>query len=153
MRIHQTTYLALFCVSRLVWADAAGDIRVEDPYARASPPGAHSAVFMKLDNRAAQPHALIKVESPAARAVELHIHTMTNGLMEMRPVPRLEVPAGQPLMLEPGGSHIMLIDLTNSLSPGQNIPLTLGYEDGSQRSLVVPVRDIREPGASGSHQH
>ncbi|MEI6415718.1 MAG: copper chaperone PCu(A)C [Pseudomonadota bacterium] len=150
MQIRKIFWLTL-CFGHPVLAGGGVGIAVSDAYARAAPPGAHSAIFMTLDNRTAKPHALVKAESPAAQAVELHVHVLEDGMMEMRPVPRLELPANQRLTLEPGGAHVMLIGLTGSLSPGQQIPLTLEFEDGSRQALVVPVKAIATPDAADHH--
>lgn len=126
-------------------------IVVENAYVRAVPPGQqNSAAFMTLSNQSERDVALLAGESPAAEVVELHTHSMDGGMMRMRRVDQIQVPAGQTVELKPGGLHVMLIGLTAPLSPGDTIDLSLGFDDGSQQALSVPVKRIN-PQSSGMH--
>ncbi len=136
-----TLAATLTCTQAL--ADAAGDVQVTTPYARQVPPGAvASAAFMELNNRGHEDHALVAAASPAAEVVELHEHVMKDGMMQMRPVPRIGIPAGATTRLQPGGYHVMLIHLRQDLASGQTVPLTLTFEDGSKKAVEAPVRRI-----------
>lgn len=133
---------------------AAESVRVEDAYVRAVPPGQrNSAAFMRLDNASDRAQALVAARSTAAQAVELHGHSMRNGMMSMRPVEQVEVPAGQAVALEPGGLHVMLIGLEGELVLGQGVPLTLVFGDGSEREISAPVRKIQSQAMSHQHHH
>ncbi len=122
----------------------AEQVEVKDPYVRAVPPGQpNSASFMALHNGDSQAHALVAAESPAAKVVELHTHTQVDGMMQMRPVERIELPAGATTGLKPGGLHVMLIGLQQKLEPDQMVPLTLVFEDGSKLELSAPVRKLQ----------
>ena len=123
-------------------ADPAS-VSVADPYARAVPPGQpNSAAFMTLTNASGQPRALVSAASPAAKTVELHTHVNEGGMMRMRKVERIEIPAGQTVSLAPGGLHVMLIGLNEELKPGANVDLTLSFDDGSEAKVQAPVRTI-----------
>lgn len=118
-------------------------ISVTDPYARAVPPGQpNSAIFMGLDNGTAQAHALVDAESSVAAVVELHSHTMEDGMMKMRRIERIDIPAAQTVSLEPGGLHLMLIGLKKQLVPDEQVDLTLIFEDGSRTQVIAPVRKV-----------
>ena len=118
-------------------------IQVLDPYARAVPPGQpNSAVFLTLTNPSAQPRALVAGASPVAEVVELHTHVHEDGMMRMRRVERIEVPPGGSVNLEPGGLHLMLIGLKGNLEPGDQVDLTLSFDDGSETRVLAPVRPI-----------
>lgn len=122
---------------------ASEEVGVTAPYVRAVPPGQpNSASFMELTNGSSQAHALVAAESPACRVAELHSHVMQDGMMSMRRVERIDLPAGETVALEPGGLHLMMIDLQQSLEPGQEIPVTLVFEDGSRKPIHAPVRKI-----------
>ena len=124
-------------------AGAADEIKVGDAYVRAIPPGQpNSAAFMVLDNGGAKGHALVGAASPVAEAVELHTHIMDEGMMKMRRVERVELPAGESVRLQPGGLHVMLIGLKQPLKPDDQVHLTLTFEDNSARHLQVPVREV-----------
>ena len=99
---------------------------------------------------------LTGVRSPAAETAEVHQMKMENGMMRMRAVPSLQLPAGIQVKLEPGGYHIMLFDLRRSLVAGQHIKLELTFEDESRHRHRVPVEALvreRDATAAGGHDH
>jgi hypothetical protein len=147
--------VAAACLSgtHLFAADGAA-IQVTDPYVRAVPPGQpNSAAFMTLSNTGDEPRALVAAESDAAATVELHTHGMVDGMMRMRRVDRIELPAGEQVALQPGGLHVMLIGLTQQLEPGMDVALTLVLNDGSRLQLTAPVRRIDVGGMGGHGGH
>ena len=125
---------------------AAAAVVVGDPHVREVLPGqSNSASFMTLENVSDQDHSLRGAESPSAQAVELHTHTMQDGMMRMRPVGQVPLPARETVRFEPGGLHLMWIGLAQPLRAGQEVPLTLVFEDGSRLELRVPVREMEIP--------
>ncbi|MES9935806.1 MAG: copper chaperone PCu(A)C [Sedimenticola sp.] len=123
---------------------AADGVAVSDAYARAVPPGQpNSASFMTIVNNSGADHALVNAESPVSKVVELHTHTMDEGMMKMRRVDKIDLPAGQTVTLKPGGLHVMFIGLKEDLKPGQNVDLTLIFEDGSKTTLQAPVKKLQ----------
>lgn len=131
---------------------AADAMQVSGLYARAIPPGQpNSAAFLTLKNTDSSTHALVAGESSAAKIVELHTHTMDGGMMRMRPVEKIEVPAGEQVKLQPSGLHVMLIGLDHQLMPGEEIDLVLIYEDGSRKAFKAPVRRVQA--MLMQHQH
>ena len=130
----------------------AGDIAVEDPFARASAgPVKVGAAFMIVKNSGAAADALVAAESPVAARAELHTHIKDGDVMRMRQVPSIDVPAGGTVSLQPGGLHIMLIDLKEPLRQGETFPLTLTFAKAGKVGVDVPVK---APGEMGTeHQH
>lgn len=63
------------------------------------------------------------------------------GMMEMRPVDRIVVPAGGEVVLEPGGLHVMLLDLAAPLEAGSSVELTLEFEESGEQVVTADVRD------------
>ncbi len=135
-------------------APVAGEaaVMVHDAYVRAVPPGATvSAAFMTLHNPTGAPRAVVAAASPAATTVELHTHQHDGGVMRMRQVERIDVPAGGQTALAPGGYHVMLIGLTGPLAEGATVPLTLTLDDGTRVTVDAPVRAVAPAG--GGHAH
>ena len=123
---------------------AASSVTVSDAYARAVPPGQpNSASFMTLHNNSAADHALLGAGSAAAEAVELHTHSMKDGMMQMRRVEKIDIPAGAETRLQPGGLHVMLIGLKQPLHPGEAVSLSLQFDDGSTLDVSAPVRKLQ----------
>ncbi|MBK1631046.1 hypothetical protein CKO31_09900 [Thiohalocapsa halophila] len=152
--LRMLTVAALCCAAANLHAGDAGAIDVSDPYARAVPPGqANSAAFMVLRNTGDSDRALVAAESTAADTVELHTHTMDDGMMQMRRIERIELPAGEAVTLAPGGLHVMLIGLAEQLQPGMDVALTLIFDDGARQSITAPVRRIDAGAMGGHHAH
>ncbi|MFY9240464.1 MAG: copper chaperone PCu(A)C [Roseovarius sp.] len=132
----------------------ATDIKVMDAYARSASPGAVTgAAFMHVTNTGAAEDRLIAVASPAAEKVELHTHEEdANGVMRMLHVEEgFALPAGETLILERGGKHVMLIGLTAPLAQGEMVPITLTFEQAGDIEIAVPVDLERMGGHSMGH--
>jgi copper(I)-binding protein len=135
--------LSLFLPAGAALAGAAEEVQTLDPYVRAMPPGQSvSAAFLGLSNTGKEHHALVAVETPAAMMAEMHEHTMADGMMQMREVEKIDLPAGATVELKPGGLHIMLMGLKSQLKPGDGVEITLIYGDGSKTTVKAPVRKI-----------
>jgi copper(I)-binding protein len=90
---------------------------------------------------------LVAVSSPAAGVAEVHEMAMNGDVMKMRALPDgLELPAGKAVELRPGGYHVMLMDLKQSLNDGDQVPVTLVIEGADKKretvELKVPVRQL-----------
>ena len=130
----------------------ASGLEIGDPSVRAVPPGQpNSAAFMSLRNTSTEERALVGAESPAAEVVELHTHVEEGGMMRMRRIERIDLPAGERVTLQPGGLHVMLIGLQSELAPGQTVELTLIQDDGERLTIQAPVRPIAPMHGSGGH--
>lgn len=122
------------------------DVSISDLYARAVPLGQpNSVVFMSIGNQSDEQQALVGAESTTSQIVELHTHLEEDGMMRMRRIEKLEVPAGEMVTLKPGGLHVMLIGLKRPLEPGDTVDLTLIFEDGSRIPVHAPVRRMEVP--------
>ncbi len=141
------TLMAAFVCSP---AFAEGNITVQDPYVRAVPPGQpNSAAFMTISNQGETPVSVVGATSSVSKVAELHTHVMEDGMMMMRRIDKIDVPAQGSTELKPGGLHVMLIDLTQDLKPGDTVSLTLEFSDGSTQALEAPVREIMMQMKSG----
>jgi len=121
----------------------AKGVSVDAPYVREVPPGQmNSATFLTLKNGSDKEIALIKAVSDVAKNVELHEHVHDNGMMKMRQVPKISVPANGETVLKPGGYHIMLIGLTRKIKSGDIIDLSLEFDDGSKQAIKAEVKKV-----------
>lgn len=142
MRNSMTSRLATLLLALSLWpvsqAFAADLVTIENAWARATVPGQTvGAAYLELTS--AESATVVKVESPAADFVEIHSMTMKQGVMEMRMLDKLPLPAGETVKLEPGGFHLMLIDLKAPLKAGEHVPLVLHVSgrDGKSRRVEV----------------
>ncbi|WP_371202229.1 copper chaperone PCu(A)C [Microbacterium sp. BWT-B31] len=102
-----------------------------------------SAAFGELTNSSDQDVTVTSATSEASSMLELH-ETVENdaGEMIMRPIEGgFVIPAGGTLHLEPGGNHIMLMDLTAPLAAGDEATFTLTFSDDSTYEFTAPVKD------------
>ena len=102
--------------------------------------GGTGAVYVTLSNSGSQADALVSASSDAAQTVELHEVKNEGGVMKMRPVSAIPVPAGGKAELKPGGYHIMLMGLKHDLKPGEKVPVTLKFEHGGEVRVEAAVR-------------
>jgi hypothetical protein len=102
--------------------------------------GGNGAVYVTLTNGGAQADSLVSASSDAAQKVELHEAKNEGGVMKMRPVKAIPVPASGKTELKPGGYHIMLMGLKHDLKPGENVPVTLKFERGGELRIQAAVK-------------
>lgn len=137
---------------------SAGEVKIENPWVRGTVAGqAATGAFMTII--AKDGGALVSATSPVAGVVELHTMKLEAGVMTMRPMPRLDLPAGKPVQLEPGGYHVMLMDLKQPLKPGDVVPITLKLEGRDKAVSTLDIKaDVRPlnsaaPPAAKEHKH
>ena len=127
-------------------ASSAGDapeIVVMDAWSRPSSMVAgNGAVYMHMMNEGGSPDRLLSVEGNVAEAVEIHQTKMEGDVMKMSPVQNIELPAGGSVNLEPGGYHIMLINLKEALVPGEKLTLTLNFEESGSKTVEAEIREM-----------
>jgi copper(I)-binding protein len=147
----QIALASMLLVPAISFAQGKVPVQVHDAWARVSVTGQQSTgAFMRL--QAAEPLRLVGGSSPVAGEVEIHEMKLEGDVMRMRPVRELELPAGKPVELRPGGLHMMLQDLKAPLVAGSRVPLTLVFRDarGAEHKLdlQVPV-SMRAPAPAG----
>lgn len=117
------------------------------------PPGTNGAAYMTLTNDGDTDDQLIAASTDVAESVELHETTTDGGSMSMQQVEGIDIPAGGEAVLEPGGLHVMLIDVTEDLTEGDTVELTLTFGVAGEQTVsaeVVPTGDMQmEMGSEG----
>lgn len=132
-------------------ADAASAVTISDAWVKAADSGM-SAAFGTLHNDSKSDVTLVSAASPASSMLQLHETVAdASGAMVMREKDGgFVIPAGGELVLQPGGNHIMLMDLTAPLKAGEDTTFTLTFSDGSTTSFSAPVKDYS--GANETYQ-
>ena len=139
--------IALMFIALPAWAQ----VSVEQPWTRATPPGAKvGAGFMRLRNAGAADR-VVGASSPVAGRIEMHVTLREGDVMKMREMKSFEIPAGGSFELKPGGAHLMLLDLKRPLKKGEKVPLTLKLEKGGEVKAELTVEELgaRQP----AHNH
>lgn len=130
---------ALISVSTLF----ASSIEIEGAYARATPPHLpNSAAFMTIKNTTSESISVVSASSNVSKVVELHTHTMKDGVMKMIQIPKIDIPANAETTLKPGGLHIMFIGLHNPLKKGESVTLRLNFSNGESKEITAPIKTV-----------
>jgi copper(I)-binding protein len=143
---------SVFFVTCLLIANSAvgqtGQLEIKAPWARATPGQAQNgAAYLTIVSPTTD--RLTAVSSSVAKKAELHTMTTEGGVMRMRPLTAIDIPAGQTVTLSPGGTHIMLLGLTQPLREGQSFPLTLSFDHAGQREVTVVIEKAGAMGPAG----
>lgn len=119
----------------------AGDIEIIHPAIPAPPASAKSAAgYMAIANNGAEADTLVGIETAAAASVMLHTTEHgADGVARMMHVPAIEIPAGETVLLAPGGMHLMLMGLTAPLAEGDIVPATLVFDHAGRVAIEFMV--------------
>lgn len=120
-----------------VQAQSSSSLEVVDATVRVPLPGKNmTSAYLLLRNTSDKPMTLTGVTAAFAQRAEIHSHQMVEGMMRMRPVESVTVPAQGTLRFQSGGHHIMLFNLDRRPRTGDPLHLTLSFEGG----VEVPVK-------------
>jgi len=118
---------------------AHAQVKVDDPWVRATvAPQKATGAFMQLTSTKAA--KVVAASSPVAEMVEIHEMKMDDGVMKMRAVDALALPAGQPVALKPGSYHVMLMGLKAPIKAGDTVPLTLTVEGEDKQRTTIEIK-------------
>ena len=138
---------SLILISALLALAVQAQTTVKDPWVRGTVAG-QKATGMFGQVTSTSGGKLVSASSPVAGVVEIHEMVMDGNVMKMRAVTGLELPAGKPVDLKPGGYHVMLMDLKQELKTGESVPVTLVIEGaGGKRESVelkAPVKALAD---------
>jgi copper(I)-binding protein len=144
-------FAAALLITPAVAHDAftVGDLVISGGFTRATLPNAPvGGGYITITNTGTTDDTLTAATSPAAGEVQLHEMKMEGEVMKMAELPDgIPVPAGETVMLAPGGLHLMLMDLTGPLVEGETVPVTLTFAKAGtvEIALVVGSVNAKEP--------
>jgi copper(I)-binding protein len=124
------------------------DVEVEEPWVRAAKEGQNTAAYMVINS--GMQDRLVGATADVASTVQIHESIMEGDVARMRELPNgIPIEPGETVTLEPGGLHIMLMDLVKDLDEGDTVTLTLQFENRTNMTFEAPVR----AGAAGAMDH
>ena len=134
-------FSVLLIFSAVVAAAESEAVRIENPWAAETPPGAKTgAVYLDIVNAGGADRLIGAEAGDVAGRIELHTTSLEGNTMRMRKVEGIDLPSGATASLKPGGLHIMLIDIKKQLQAGQDFPLALRFEKAGMMRVSVPVQ-------------
>jgi periplasmic copper chaperone A len=150
---HLKTLVFAAALSALAAPALAADISLEHPWSRATPAGAQvGAGYVTIKNAGASGDRLVSATADVAGKVEIHEMKMDDGVMKMRPIEGLAIPAGKSVELKPGGYHIMFIQLKTPLKTGETVKGSLVFEKAGAMPVEFKV-EAMGAGMPGTQQH
>jgi len=137
----------------IVALPALADVTVKDSWVRGTTPAQKATgAFMEITSSEAV--TLLSASSPVAGVVEIHTMKMEDGVMKMRAIPKLDLPAGKGVKLQPGGNHVMLMDLKQQMKKGDVVPITLKIEGKDRKVQMLEVKaEVRDLAAPATMDH
>jgi copper(I)-binding protein len=117
-----------------------GRLSIGHPWSRATEAGRPVGVaYLSITNNGRTADALLRASTPLAAAVQIHETTVADGMARMRPLDEVPIAPGKTVRIEPGGIHLMLIDLTGPLLKGATVPLTLEFRAAGKITVMLHV--------------
>lgn len=144
LRRHLLAITALTAALAVAGCATGTSVTVEDPWVRSNPNGM-GAVYMVLTMPEADELVAASVDPSIAGTVEVHEVVMQDGMMRMQEVAGIPFPAGEPVALEPGGYHIMLMGMPAVLEAGTDVDVTLRFASGDELIITATVRASTMP--------
>jgi len=153
LRLSRTIFTAylLALAPGAVQSVVAQGIEVKEPWIRGTVQGqTATGAFMEITSKA--PARLVAAASPVANAVEIHNMKMEGGIMKMFAVDGVDLPANKTVKFGPGGYHVMLLDLKQTLKAGDRVPLKLTFELPGRKKETVDL-SVEVRGVTGERKH
>jgi copper(I)-binding protein len=147
-------FLALTSIA-FAYDYTTGSIHIEHPWSRATPKGANVAGgYLVIENRGTTPDRLVGGSSEIAGRFEIHKMTMQDGVMTMRPLEGgIEIAPGESVKFEPGGYHLMFLDLKAPPAEGKPFKGTLVFEKAGKVDVEFAVEGMGEKKSGGTHMN
>lgn len=134
-----------------------GDLTIEHPWSRATVAGmANGAGYFVIENKGQSDDVLLSANTDIAKTTELHTHIQDGEVMRMRQVENVPIPAGEKVMFQPGGLHVMMMGLNQALNQGESFSLTLQFEKSGSVTMdvIIDKAGIKQSTAShDGHDH
>jgi periplasmic copper chaperone A len=134
------TLLASLLFATGLSAGGSADLSFSEAWSPEAPPGRTMAGFVTISNPGDRDIELVDGESPQFARVEFHTMSMDGGMMRMRRLETLTVPAGETVELAPRGLHLMLFEPHQHLTAGDTIEIELIDAEGELHSYSAEVK-------------
>jgi copper(I)-binding protein len=126
-----------------------GTLTIGHPWSRPTAPGMPMGVaYFSITNHGSAPDVLLGASTPIAASVQMHQTTITEGMARMRPLTEIVIAPGATVRIEPGGIHLMLVDLKAPLELGKSVPLELKFRTAGRITVQLSVEAGDTPPAA-----
>ena len=119
-----------------------GKIVIKDAWIRPAPPSAPAmAGYLSIENQRDQAISIVNAQSPLFDEIMIHQTKIEDGVAGMNHLMALEIKAGETALLEPIGTHLMMMDPDSIPSAGTQVPVTLSLANGERININIEVRN------------
>lgn len=128
-------------------------VTVHNAWMRPTVQGENGAVYFVVSNHSGEADELVGASSAIAELVEIHEGSMAEGadVMQMNQVFSVPLERGAEVAFEPGGLHMMLVNLNQEVTVGENVELTLHFKNHEDIPVSVSVAEFAPTGNENSH--
>ena len=143
-------FFALSMLPALAEDIKVGNLKLETPWARATPKGAEvGSAYLTIHNDGAEADTLVSAAADVA-AVQIHEMSMTGGVMKMRELANgLAIPPHATVKLGPGSFHLMLVNLKQALKSGETLAMKLKFAKAGEVTVSFPIQPVGSSGPAG----
>ena len=132
-----------FLIATIISFASLAQVSIEDAYVRVMPPGASaSAGFVAFTNSSDKDIDLLSAKADFAGTTELHTHMIKDGIMQMRKVEKMTIPANGKLVLKPHSNHLMFFELKKALKEGDKTSIEFKLSNGKSVKATFDARDL-----------
>ena len=118
-----------------------GKVAIDNAWARPGSQRGKSAAYLRISNGTASTDTLLSFSSDAAKNVELHESIEhDDGTTSMQPAGQQVIPSGEKLRLQPGGLHLMLINLKRDIAVGDSLQISMEFARVGTITAIAPVQ-------------
>ena len=132
-------FLCAFFLSLFTLQGVCEGLQISDAWSRATVQGRMGAVYATIENTSNHPIRIEGIKTSVAMMVQVHESYLDNGMMRMRHIEQLTIPAGEVRKLVPGGLHIMLMGLPKPLAEGTTFETKFELDSGADLEFPVVV--------------
>jgi copper(I)-binding protein len=130
-------FLMLLCLFLVGCSSDTDKLEIQDAWVRPADAGMNTAIYFVINNTGEQDR-LLKAETIVAEMTEIHISYLDDSsVMRMEKQESVMIPANQKLAFEPGGLHVMLINLSRDIKIGDQVQLRLHFENKGEITIDV----------------
>jgi copper(I)-binding protein len=150
--VSRKRWLVLLGAALPLLASAESALVLKDAWVRALPPTqANTAGYLEMVNSGTDAVTVVAASSNIAKRVEFHRTVEVDGLMRMEQLQEIVLSPGERYALEPGGAHLMFIDVTTMPAPGETVRFCLELASGQEVCTVAPAS--KSAASNGHHHH
>ncbi|TNE41510.1 MAG: copper chaperone PCu(A)C [Sphingomonadales bacterium] len=131
---------ALAAPFALVSCGDPAPLYIDQAWVRLNPNGQGPAAGYMTIHGGEQPVKLLRVTSEGAMRIEMHESIEENGMMKMKAIEAVEIPAKGEVKFAPGGKHLMVFDINPAIVENGKMSMTLLFSDGQRLIVDAPIQ-------------